>query len=140
MPDEAIAELHGNVKSCSCLECGATWATEEILERVDAGDQDPHCERCGGVIKTAVTMFGEVLDTEPMDRAFMFLGQSDALLVLGSTVAVSPASDVVMRAAFQPIPIVIINRGETEADHLAAARIDGSIGEYLPDLVESIVG
>jgi NAD-dependent deacetylase len=85
-------------------------------------------------------MFGEVLDTEPMDRAFMFLGQSDALLVLGSTVAVSPASDVVMRAAFQPIPIVIINRGETEADHLAAARIDGSIGEYLPDLVESIVG
>jgi hypothetical protein len=45
-----------------------------------------------------------------------------------------------MRAAFHPIPIVIINRGETEADHLAAARIDGSIGEYLPDLVESIVG
>lgn len=140
MPDEAIAELHGNVKSCSCLECGATWATEEILERVDAGEEDPHCEHCGGVIKTAVTMFGEVLDTGPMDRAFRFLSQSDAVLVLGSTVAVSPASDVVMRAASEPIPIVIINRGETEADHLAAARIDGSIGEYLPVLVESIVG
>lgn len=140
LPDEAISELHGNVKSCHCVECGTTWSTEEVLLRVDAGEEDPKCDRCGGVIKTSVIMFGEMLDSETMSRAFLFLRQSDALLVLGSTVAVSPASDVVLRAAFLPIPIVIINKGETEADHLAAARIDGSIGEHLPDLVEAILG
>jgi NAD-dependent deacetylase len=110
-----------------------------VLLRVDAGEDDPKCERCGGIIKTSVIMFGEMLDPETMSRAFLFLGQSDAMLVLGSTVAVSPASDVVLRAAFLPIPIVIINKGETEADHLAAARIDGSIGEHLPELVEAIL-
>lgn len=139
LPDEAISELHGNVKSCHCIECGATWPTEVILQRVDAGEEDPHCDRCGGVIKTSVVMFGEMLDPETMSRAFMFLSQSDAILVLGSTVAVSPASDVVLRAALQPMPIVIVNKGETEADHLAAARIDGAIGDHLPALVEAIL-
>lgn len=138
LPDDLVSELHGNVRSSHCLGCEKTWPTGEILQRVEKGDEDPHCEVCGSVIKTQVVMFGEELRHDTMDKAMRFLAAADALLVLGSTVAVFPASDVVLRAATKPMPIVIINRGETEADHLAAAKIDGSIGDHLPELVAAI--
>ena len=64
---------------------------------------------------------------------------SDAVLVVWSTVSVWPAADVVMRAAAQQKPIVIVNKGATEADHLAAVKIDAGIGEVLPDLVDQIL-
>jgi NAD-dependent SIR2 family protein deacetylase len=49
-----------------------------------------------------------------------------------------PASDVVLRAAFKPIPVVIVNLGDTEADHLATVKIDAAIGDVLPDLVTGL--
>ncbi len=137
LPDELIAELHGNVKESQCLDCGQTWPTEAILERVASGEEDPHCS-CGGLVKTRVVMFGEGLDPSTVDRAFQFLADADAMIVVGSTVAVYPASDVVLAAAFKPVPVVIINMGETEADHLAAVRLDGPIGELLPALVSAL--
>lgn len=139
LPDEAVAELHGNVRESHCLGCGESWPTEAILERVGTGEEDPRCGTCGGIVKTKVVMFGQNLDDFTMSRAFEFLANADGMLVLGSTVAVSPASDVVLYAAVRSIPIVIINKGPTEADHLAAARIDGSIGEHLPQLVSTLI-
>ena len=64
----------------------------------------------------------------------------DAVLVVGSTVSVWPAADVVMRATQQMKPIVVINQGETDVDHIAAVKIDAGIGEVLPGLVERILG
>jgi NAD-dependent deacetylase len=85
-------------------------------------------------------MFGEMLPEEEVRQASLFLAMSDAVLVVGSTVSVWPAADIVMRAATQTKPIVVINRGPTEVDHLAEVKIDAGIGEILPDLVERIVG
>lgn len=138
LPGSAIVEVHGNVKESHCLTCGATWPTETILDRVRSGDADPRCTECGGIVKTKVIMFGEELDVASMRQAYRFLGEADALLVVGSTVAVFPASEVVMSAALKPIPIVIINMGETEADHIASVRLEGPIGELLPQVVEEI--
>lgn len=138
LPPEKIAEVHGNIRESHCLGCGQSWPTEAILSRVAEGDEDPHCLTCGEIIKTNVVMFGEMLDPSVMDRAFQFLSGADALIVVGSTVAVYPASDVVLAAAFKPIPVIIVNMGETEADHLATARIEGPIGELLPSLVSAL--
>jgi NAD-dependent deacetylase len=139
LPSTKVAELHGNVQESHCLSCGRVWPTSSILDRVKDGDADPHCVECGGLVKTKVVMFGEELDSSTMARAYDFLDAADAVIVAGSTVAVFPASDVVFSAAVKPIPIVIINRGETEADHLAAARIDDAIGVALPKLVAGII-
>lgn len=139
LPDDRIAELHGSVNEARCLGCGETWPTSTILERVIGGEEDPQCESCRGIIKTRVVMFGEELDRSTIDRAYEFLSRADALIVVGSTVAVWPASDVVLRAAFKPIPVVIINQGETEADYLAAAKVDGPIGDVLPEIVNALV-
>jgi len=91
------------------------------------------------VVKTDTVMFGEMLPEREMRQASIFLAVSDAVLVLGSTVSVWPAADIVMRAATQSKPIVVINRGETEVDHLAVAKIEAGIGETLPELVDRIL-
>ena len=134
-----VAELHGNVRTCHCISCGTAWPTETVLGWVEAGDDDPRCPACAGMVKTDTVMFGEMLPEEEVRKANIFLAISDAVLVVGSTVAVWPASDVVMRAANQSKPIVIINRGETEADHLAAVKIDAGIGDVLPKLIDRIL-
>ena len=136
---DLVAELHGNVRECHCLGCESVWPTEEVLSWVEAGDLDPTCPSCGGLVKTTTVMFGEMLPEEELSKAMLFLAMADAVLVVGSTVAVWPASDVVFRAADRLLPIVILNRGVTEADHLATVKLDAGIGEVLPDLVEGLL-
>ena len=139
LSDELVAELHGNVRQSHCLDCRSEWDTDEVLAWVEAGDLDPNCPECGGLVKTATVMFGELLPEAEMEKAMTFLSIADALLVVGSTVAVWPASDVVMRAAYRSLPIVIINRGATEADHMAAVKLDTAIGDVLPEIVDGVL-
>jgi len=137
--DDIVAELHGNVRFSHCLSCDARWPTETVLEWVEAGAEDPVCPECGGMVKTDTVMFGEMLPEKEVRQASIFLAMSDAVLVVGSTVSVWPAADIVMRAATQSKPIVVINRGPTEVDDIAAVKIDAGIGTVLPDLVDRIV-
>lgn len=139
LADDLVAELHGNVRNSHCMTCGAHWPTETVLTWVEAGEDDPSCPECGGLVKTDTVMFGEMLPEQEVRQASIFLAVSDAVLVLGSTVSVWPAADIVMRAATQSKPIVVINRGATEVDHLAAAKIEAGIGETLPELVDRIL-
>lgn len=139
LTDDQVAELHGNVRDSHCVDCGLVWETEEVLGWVEAGDLDPACPECGGMVKTATVMFGELLPEREMGKAMQFLTMADAVLVVGSTVAVWPASDVVMRGALRSLPIVIINKGATEADHLAAVKLDAGIGDVLPEIVEGVL-
>jgi len=137
--DDMVAELHGNVRNSHCLSCGRRWPTETVLGWVEFGAEDPACPECGGMVKTDTVMFGEVLPEQEVRQASLFLAMSDAVLVVGSTVSVWPAAEIVMKASFQSKPIVVINKGATEVDHLAAAKLDAGIGEVLPDLVDRIV-
>lgn len=140
LPDDVVAELHGNVRNSHCMVCQTRWPTETVLQWVEAGSEDPVCPRCGGMVKTETVMFGEMLPDEEVRQAGIFLAIADALLVVGSTVSVWPAADIVMRGATQGKPLVVINKGETEVDHLAAVKIDAGIGEVLPDLVTRLLG
>ena len=137
--DDFVAELHGNVRASHCLSCATSWPTETVLGWVESGDEDPSCPVCSGIVKTDTIMFGETLPEEEVRKAGVFLAISDAVLVVGSTVAVWPASDVVIRAAQQSKPIVIINKGETEADGLAAVKISADIGQVLPGIVQQVL-
>ena len=139
LEDDFVAEMHGNVRSAPCLSCDNRWPTETVLGWVEAGDEDPHCPACAGVVKTDTIMFGEMLPETEIRKAGIFLTISDAVLVLGSTVSVWPAADVVMRAAAQAKPIVIVNRGATEADRHAAVKLDAGIGDVVPQIVDQIV-
>jgi NAD-dependent deacetylase len=139
LDDRQVAELHGNVRKSLCLDCAQVWDTETILAWVEAGELDPACPDCGGMVKTATVMFGEILPQEEMEKAMEFLAMADAIIVVGSTVSVSPASDIVMYGGYLSLPIVIINQGPTEADEQAAVKIDAAIGDVLPGLVEGVL-
>lgn len=140
LDDQVVAELHGNVRNSHCIACGHTWPTETVLAWVEAGAEDPRCPDCGGIVKTDTVMFGEMLPESEVRRANDFLAEADAVLVVGSTVSVWPAAEIVMTAAATSRPVVIINQGDTEADHIAAVKIDAGIGAVLPELVDRIVG
>lgn len=139
LEDDFVAELHGNVRKSHCLSCEGRWGTETVLGWIEAGDDDPHCPLCAGMVKTDTVLFGEMLPEDEVSKASVFLALCDAVLVVGSTVSVWPAADVVLRAAQQGKPVVIVNRGETDADNLAVVRIDAGIGEALPALVDRIL-
>ena len=139
LDDSQVAELHGNVRKSLCVDCAQVWDTEIVLAWVEAGELDPACPDCGGMVKTATVMFGEILPQEEMEKAMEFLAMADAIIVVGSTVSVSPASDIVMYGGHLSLPIVIINQGATEADEQAAVKIDAAIGEVLPRLVEGVL-
>ena len=91
------------------------------------------------MVKTDTILFGELLPDHEVRKAGVFLAMADVVLVVGSTVSVWPAADIVMRAAHQAKPIVIVNKGPTDADHLAAAKLDSGIGEVLPEMVERVL-
>lgn len=135
LPPESVVELHGNAHSCRCLDCDMTWTTSEIIQRVEEGDDDPHCEACGGIIKAAVISFGEQMPFDAMDRAYEAAARCDGVVSAGSTLGVYPAADVPMQAAARGVPYIVINRGETMHDAIADVLIDGDVTEILPELV-----
>jgi NAD-dependent protein deacetylase/lipoamidase len=139
LPPEAVAELHGNVRQVRCLDCERRWPTEEILQRVEAGEEEPRCNFCGGIVKTTTVMFGEQLPGAVLERAREMASQADAVLAVGSTLGVWPAAEIPFAAAQQGQPLVILNRGPTEMDRLASVRIEGTAGSVLPALVQEIL-
>ena len=135
LPDHLTVELHGNVWSVRCLACAAGWPTTEVFERVESGDEDPHCPDCGGIIKLTVISFGQAMPAWEMDRAYAMAGEADAVLAVGSTLSVWPAADIPLAAARRGVPFVILNMGPTDFDQAADHKIEQPAGEALTRLV-----
>jgi NAD-dependent deacetylase len=85
-------------------------------------------------------MFGEFLPEDQLELAWSMASVADAALVVGSTLSVYPAADVALSVAVSGRPMVIVNLGPTENDHMAGVRIDAKAGEVIPTLVERIIG
>jgi NAD-dependent deacetylase len=130
-----LVEVHGNVREAMCMGCDRRLDMDEVLDRVRAGDDDPHCELCGGVLKSATVSFGQGLFPGDMERAQAAAGQADLLLAVGTTLAVWPVAGIVPLAARTGARIVIVNGEETAMDDVADVVLRGSISEVLPALV-----
>jgi NAD-dependent deacetylase len=139
LPESVVAEVHGHVRTVRCIDCDLRWPTEEVLTWVEAGEEEPRCTACGGIVKTTTVMFGEGLSPSVMDHAWEMADRSRAVLAVGSTLGVWPAAEIPFAAARRGLPLVIVNRGETEMDNLATVRIEGAAGEVLPALVREII-
>jgi NAD-dependent deacetylase len=130
-PDRVV-EIHGTVRETACLACGDRRPMPETLDRVRAGEADPPCLVCGGMLKSATISFGQQLVDADVDRAFDAAAICDLLLAVGSTLQVFPAANVVPIAARAGAPVVIVNAEPTGMDHLARVVVSGSISEVLP--------
>lgn len=139
LPTAAVIELHGNAGETVCLSCGDRQATLLVADRVSAGEDDPACLLCGGILKVAVVFFGEALPGRALMRATMASSDADGVLAIGSTLSVFPAASFPIEVVEAGHPMVIVNRGPTELDDMATVIIDGAAGEVVPDLVAHLV-
>jgi NAD-dependent deacetylase len=135
-----VIELHGTTREAGCLSCGRRMPMAVALDRVREGDLDPHCEVCGGLLKSATISFGQGLVEADVDRAMEYASSCDVCLAVGSTLSVWPAAGVPLQAARTGARLVIVNDGETDLDITAAALIHGRAGTVLPLLVDAVRG
>lgn len=129
---QRVIEVHGTMRQVVCWSCGERTPTQQVLQRVTDGDPDPHCRRCGGILKTATISFGQNLVPEVIERAMQVAGEADLLLAIGSTLQVFPAAEVVPVARRAGALVVIVNAQATAMDGLAHEVLRGSISETLP--------
>ncbi|HEY8545298.1 MAG TPA: Sir2 family NAD-dependent protein deacetylase [Acidimicrobiales bacterium] len=132
---ERIVEVHGNLREVVCMSCGERAPMERALERVRAGEDDPPCRSCGGVLKSATISFGQNLVPDDLLRAEAAARRCDLLLAVGSTLAVYPVAGAVPLAKASGAAVVIVNGSPTEMDDIADCVVRGPIGRVLPALV-----
>jgi len=130
-----VIEVHGTVRQVVCMECGERAPMERALARVRAGEADPPCRSCGGILKSATISFGQALVPEVIDRAMQAAAQAELLLAVGSTLQVYPVAGAVPAAKSAGAKVVIVNAQPTAMDDLADAVFNDSISEVLPKLV-----
>jgi len=134
---EKVIEVHGTVRKVVCMECGMTAPMQKALDRVRAGEDDPPCRDCGGILKSATISFGQALVPEVIERALRSAGEADLFLAIGTTLQVYPIAGAVDIANSAGARIVILNAEETLFDSVADAVIREPIGAVLPRLVRA---
>jgi NAD-dependent deacetylase len=132
---ERIVEVHGNMREVVCMACGERAPMERALDRVRAGEDDPPCRSCGGILKSATISFGQNLVVDDLRRAEAAARRCDLLLAVGSTLSVYPIADVVPLALASGARVVVVNGSPTAMDHIADAVLRGPIGSLLPAIV-----
>jgi NAD-dependent deacetylase len=131
-----VIEVHGTMRWTRCWSCDDRRPMQESLERVRAGEDDPHCLVCEvGVLKSDTISFGQSLVPEVIDAAMQAADECDLLLAAGSTLSVFPAANVVPRAKAHGARVVIVNGESTAMDRFADALLIGQLGELLPKLI-----
>ena len=138
-PADRVIELHGTMYAVVCVSCGSRTAMAETLVRVRAGEIDPACLACGGILKSATVMFGQALDTELLSRAATVAQAADLFLAIGSTLIVEPAASLCAVALRGGAKLVIVNRDPTPYDDLAVAVIREPISDVVPAIVNRLL-
>lgn len=129
---ERVVEVHGTVHFARCWECDDRRPMEELLARVRAGEADPPCAVCGGIVKSDTISFGQSLVPEVIDRAMAVSEACEVFLAVGTSLSVYPVASTVRRAHAAGARVVICNAEPTPFDGIAHAVVRGAIGEVLP--------
>ena len=131
---EIVVEIHGTLHEVMCMRCGDRGPMERALERVRAGEEDPRCLRCEGILKSATISFGQNLVDEDLLRSQEAAEGCDLMLAIGTSLSVYPIAGVVPIAKRAGARVVIVNAEPTAMDDAADLVIRGAIGELLPRL------
>ena len=130
-----LVEVHGSVRQVVCLGCDYSDPMHVALDRVRAGEEDPSCLHCDGILKSSTISFGQSLIEHDLVRADRGAKTCDLLLAVGSTLAVGPINGMVPVAKHSGAKIVILNGGPTDMDHYADVIVNASISDALPSML-----
>ncbi len=132
---ERVIEMHGTLREVVCLDCDDRAPMEVALDRVRAGEDDPACRSCGGLLKSATISFGQSLVVRDLLRAEAAARSCDLLLAVGTTLTVHPVADLPRVAQASGARVVTLNGEPTAFDQRSDAVLRGRIGDLLPALV-----
>src|SRR5574341_2181158 len=132
---EKVIEVHGTMRKVVCMSCGERAPMEKALARVRAGEADPPCRSCGGILKSATISFGQQLVPEVIDRAMQAAAEADLFLSVGTSLQVYPIAGAVPVAKRAGARVVIVNAEPPPFDDLADAVLNHPISEVLPRLL-----
>jgi NAD-dependent deacetylase len=133
-----MIEIHGTVRDFVCMGCGERGAIERVMARVEAGEDDPPCRTCGGILKSATISFGQNLVSEDLERAQMAAATCEVFLAIGTSLVVTPVAYLPQYALQAGAKLVIITAEETPFDRAADAILRDPIGEVLPAIVDLV--
>ena len=134
---ELVIEVHGTMRRFMCWGCGMRGPMQLVLERVRAGEEDPRCRDCGGILKSDTISFGQQLVPEVIDRAMQAAAQADFFIAVGTSLQVYPIAGAVDLARSAGARIVIVNAQPTPFDEVADAVFNQPISEVLPAILGS---
>lgn len=134
-----VLELHGTIHEVTCLSCGDRMAMSVALKRVEAGEDDPRCLLCGGILKSATISFGQSLDPDILSSAREAAFDCDLFLAVGTSLTVAPAASLPQLASSADARVVVINGEPTPYDDLADAVLREPIGDAIPGLIAALV-
>lgn len=133
-----LIEIHGNLREVVCMSCGERGPMEAALARVRAGEADPDCRRCGGILKSATISFGQALVEEDLESARAAARRAGVFMAVGTSLSVVPVAYLPQVALDHGARLVIVNAEPTGYDRLAHASLRGRIADLLPALVELV--
>ncbi len=129
-----IIKVHGSLSEAICRRCGKVISAKLLIKKIDhSKDKVPYCD-CSGVFKPNVVLFGEVLPN--LDNAIFESMRADLMLVIGSSLQVSPVNMLPQYCLNNGGKLVIVNFMSTYLDHLAEIVAKEDACDCLPAVVE----
>lgn len=135
---ERTIEIHGTVHEFMCMGCGEQGDIQRVMKRVEAGEEDPPCRTCGGILKSATISFGQNLIPEVLERSNAAASSCDVFLAVGTSLGVYPAANLPIIALQNGAKLIIVNAQETPFDEYAEVIIREPIGTVLPRIAEAV--
>ena len=133
-----IIEIHGTIREVVCMSCGERAPMQRALNRVRAGEEDPDCRSCGGILKSATISFGQSLVQEDLHRAERAATECDLFLAIGTSLTVFPVAYLPKVATSSGANLAILNAEPTPYDDIASWVVREPVGESLPAIVANL--
>lgn len=130
-----VIEFHGNASRLECLHCGAEYGADEF----EATGKPPACGKCNEILKPSVIFFGEMIPQRALVDSQLYAEGADAVLVIGTSAVVYPASNIPYIAKQRGAKVIEMNLEETGlTGSITDVFIQGSVGSTLPRLVDRV--
>jgi NAD-dependent deacetylase len=133
-----VIEVHGSIRTSSCLSCGARYPLAKVVPLIEAGDDAPECPACGAILKPDVVFFDELLPPGAMERATELAAEAKLMLVIGSGLEVYPVAGLPQATLDAGGKVAVVNQTPTWADREAALVLRDRAGDVLEAAAEAL--
>ncbi len=132
-----VIEVHGSIAGSSCLNCGASFALEQVEFLFDERGV-ALCADCSGPVKPDVVLFGEMLPAAAMERAGALAVAAELIVCVGSSLVVYPVADLPRLTLENGGRLALVTQGPTPYDADAELKLEGEVDGELEALLAAL--